>query len=63
MPTVKCDQCCALAINGHPSHEQGCPNRRYQWRVIGDECLPFKEVDEISDDDLEAAAEFYDRLA
>ncbi len=25
-----CDQCEALAINGHPCHEHGCPNERKQ---------------------------------
>ena len=25
---VKCSQCSTLVINGHPSHETGCPNQR-----------------------------------
>ena len=25
---VACSQCCALAINGFPTHETGCPNQR-----------------------------------
>ena len=28
---VCCDQCDALAINGQPCHEQGCPNRGKPW--------------------------------
>lgn len=29
---VRCSQCSALAINGYPSHETGCPNARHECR-------------------------------
>jgi hypothetical protein len=25
---VRCSQCEALVINGHPTHEHGCPNAK-----------------------------------
>ena len=28
--TVRCSQCAALAINGVPCHETGCPNQRHE---------------------------------
>jgi hypothetical protein len=30
-PTVKCDQCRMLSINGLPCHETNCPNSRRLW--------------------------------
>jgi hypothetical protein len=30
-PTVKCDECQMLSINGLPCHETGCPNSRRIW--------------------------------
>lgn len=27
---ISCDQCQALAINGIPTHETGCPNQRHR---------------------------------
>lgn len=32
---VRCSQCEALVINGHPSHERGCPNQRIECRECG----------------------------
>lgn len=29
---VKCSQCQALAINGTPTHETGCPNAMHECR-------------------------------
>ena len=29
---VKCSQCDALAINGIPCHEQGCPNQKHECK-------------------------------
>lgn len=26
---VRCSQCTAMTINGQPTHENGCPNRKY----------------------------------
>lgn len=55
MSTVRCDTCEALAINGHPSHELGCPNSRRPWVVINGYCLPDKTNDvDNSDFDLQA---------
>lgn len=31
---VYCDGCSSLAINGHASHEQGCPNRSKPWIIV-----------------------------
>ena len=33
---VRCSQCEALAINGVPCHEHGCPNRPRTCRECGD---------------------------
>lgn len=33
---VNCDQCQALVINNHPSHEMGCPNRLKKWEYDKD---------------------------
>ncbi len=30
-PTIKCDQCQMLSIDGLPCHETGCPNSRRLW--------------------------------
>lgn len=30
--TVWCNQCDALAINGTPCHESGCPNSQQKWK-------------------------------
>ena len=32
---VRCEQCAALSINGHPSHERGCPNEPFECRECG----------------------------
>lgn len=32
---VQCSQCEALVINGHPSHERGCPNKPRECRECG----------------------------
>lgn len=29
---VSCSQCEALAINGLPSHEHGCPNQKHECK-------------------------------
>lgn len=29
---VGCSSCQALSINGHPTHETGCPNARHECR-------------------------------
>lgn len=29
---VRCGQCDALVINGHPTHEPGCPNAVHECR-------------------------------
>lgn len=38
--TVYCNQCEALAINGMPCHEHGCPNRQYDWKYAFGHCYP-----------------------
>lgn len=27
---IRCPQCNAITINGHPVHEFGCPNQKYE---------------------------------
>lgn len=37
---VWCNQCEALAINGTPCHETGCPNSRQPWKRAFGYCYP-----------------------
>lgn len=32
---LRCSQCEAVAINGHPCHETGCPNARKEQDDVG----------------------------
>lgn len=32
---IRCEGCAALSINGHPSHERGCPNEPFECRECG----------------------------
>lgn len=32
---ARCSQCEALCINGHPTHETGCPNSTHECRGCG----------------------------
>lgn len=34
--TIGCSQCAAVAINGVPCHETGCPNMRHECAECGD---------------------------
>ena len=34
--SLRCSQCEAVAINGTPCHEHGCPNKSHQCRECGD---------------------------
>lgn len=29
---VRCSQCSAVVVNGHPIHERGCPNDTHECR-------------------------------
>jgi len=40
MSKVKCNQCEALAINGTPSHEIGCPLSDRKWVIEDGFCTP-----------------------
>ena len=56
---IKCDQCDAIAIQGVPCHETGCPKSKYLWRAdveLGElrpmsqsEMLELLEIDEESE--------------
>lgn len=32
---VVCSQCQAMVINGHPTHERGCPNQTHECEECG----------------------------
>ena len=48
---VKRDQCEALAINGVPCHEAGCPNSRKPWVRDGDRLVPGGPEEERNEND------------
>jgi transposase-like protein len=61
---IGCSQCEALAVNGHATHEHGCPNgRRYKCHECGQDhrtaeeagecCAPVYEEEEEDDDATE----------
>jgi len=45
--SLHCDQCEALAINGVPCHEQGCPHKSKPWVYNDAEgtCTPGEDDD------------------
>jgi hypothetical protein len=49
---IHCDQCCALVLNGHASHEQGCPNQRKPW-LLNEETNRIEPSEVINDVDEE----------
>ena len=42
---IRCSQCEALAINGHATHEQRCPNARRAYDRIETDDFGYEEED------------------